>query len=162
MNTHRARAGTSPQQALPIEVMSLVFRHIDDDSFVWVVCRQLSRKLRAEIDFLFRSRKLKDCTIHWPLSGLIATSPLLARLGFSNTSDDCDIAYSKVSMAVNPRSGKAASFRDFEAAVANMQKINERGERQFGSMPVTRIGVESNGHGSSDTADPWRYGARFL
>ena len=149
-----------PQQVLPTELLNLVFRHIDDDAFVWVVCRQLSRMLRAEVDFLFRSRQLKECTIYWPQSGMIATSPLLARLDFSHTSDDGDIACFKVSVAVKPRSGKAPSFHDFEAAVAtyektqNTQKTNERRERQFGSMPVTRIGVGPNDTYMSDMALP--------
>jgi hypothetical protein len=160
MEVQYALADTSPQQALPTELLNLVFRQIDDDAFVWVVCRQLSRRLRAEVDFSFRSRQLKQCTIYWPLSGLITTSPLLARLNFSHVSDDGDIAYFRVSMVVNSRSGKVPNFRDFEVAVAaygktkNTQKINKRGERQFGSMPVTRIGVEPNNTYMTDIALP--------
>lgn len=160
MEVHRTQTYTSPQQALPTEVMNLVFRHVNDDAFLWVVCRQLSRKLRAEVDFLFRSRQLEECMIYWPSSGLVALSPLLACLSLSHTSNNGDTAYFKVSMKVNPRTGKAPSFRDFDVAVAtyqktkNTQKINSRGERQFGAMPVTRIGVEPNDTNMTDVALP--------
>lgn len=160
MDAQNTLADYVPQQALPTELLSLIFRHIDDDAFVWVVCRQLSRRLRAEVDFLFRSRQLRECTIYWPRSGLIATSPLRSRLDFSHISDDGDSAYFRVFVAVNPRSSKAPDFCDFEAAVAtyektkDTQKINQRGERQFGSMPVTRIGVEPNSTYMTDIALP--------
>ncbi|KAF3041353.1 hypothetical protein E8E12_008037 [Didymella heteroderae] len=72
-----------------------------------------------------------------------------------------DIVYFEVTMGEdNIRSVKVPSFCDFEAAVAtyrktkNTQKINRRGERQFGSMPVTRIGIQPNNTYMTDIALP--------
>lgn len=161
---------TSPQQALPTELMNLVLRQIDDNPFVWVDCRQLSRKLRTEVDFLFRSRQLKNCTIYWPLSGMIATSPLLARLDFSHTSSSGAIAYFKTRIAANPRSGETPDVRAFEAQVAayaktkNTLETDERGQYRRGCMPVTRIGAGPNNTYMTDMAlpNPRRDGARLV
>ncbi|KAF3038567.1 hypothetical protein E8E11_006002 [Didymella keratinophila] len=149
LESEKAAVDEQIQKGLPV---------VKGKGSVPVLSRMLTRK--DEYSAHKYSTGLKECTIYWSVSGLIATSPLLARLAFSHTSDDGDIAYFKVSMVVNPRSGKAPSFRDVEAAVAtygktkNTQKINERGERQFDSMPVTRIGEEPDNTYVTDMALP--------
>ncbi|KAJ4384854.1 hypothetical protein N0V86_000457 [Didymella sp. IMI 355093] len=86
---------------------------------------------------------------------MIATSPLLARLDFSHTSEDGDTVYFKVAI----QNLKNTMF-DFEASLKtyrrtkDTQKINGRGERQFGIMPVTRIGTEPNNTYMTDIALP--------
>jgi hypothetical protein len=51
---------------LPQEIIDLIlrnFRNLDDDPFLWVICRQVSRAMRKEVEFIFRESLLKETVI---------------------------------------------------------------------------------------------------
>lgn len=115
----------SLQQALPTEIITLIFFHIDDDVFLWVACRQLSRKMRAEVDFLFRTIQPKETIIYWPHNGLITERPMLAHLKFSHTSGDGTSAYFKVTIdEVTKKMGRAPTGEQTNHSLGLLQLCN--------------------------------------
>ena len=105
------------QQRLPNEVIAHIFREVDD--FLWMTCRQLSRELRAEIEFPMQTVRLKDTIIYWSVDGRIAHIPLSARLPFTRFFDDDVTAYFKANIEECMRTDsqavrKLTDFHDFQ------------------------------------------------
>lgn len=59
----------APGPKLPPERWSLVLSYVDDLT-LWVVCRQVSRLLRAEAEYEFMRMRLKHLNIHWEMESI--------------------------------------------------------------------------------------------
>lgn len=53
-------------KTLPVEIINLVLREIEEGSFLWVVCRQMPREMRAEVEYIFQSAQLRKASVYWP------------------------------------------------------------------------------------------------
>lgn len=51
--------------ALPTEVLNMVLGAVDDSALLWIVCRQVSRAVHREIEFLFQTTRLKTTELQW-------------------------------------------------------------------------------------------------
>ena len=46
-------------QTVPLEMLTLILGAIDDNTFLYTVCRQVTRVFRNEVDFIFRYHILR-------------------------------------------------------------------------------------------------------
>jgi hypothetical protein len=84
---------------LPQEIINLVLRNVDDDPFLWVSCRQVSRAFRREIEFLFQQTRLRETVLNMQMY----------RSTFSRLSPDGQTAFFKRCFLTDPPYFKWAS-----------------------------------------------------
>jgi hypothetical protein len=79
---------------LPQEVIDMILRHIDDPTFLWVICRKVSRECRLEVEAIFRELWLRKTCIMWLWDDPI--HDFFYEAQYSRVSSDGNTAYFRV------------------------------------------------------------------
>jgi hypothetical protein len=80
-----ARSWVPVPPDLPQEIINNILSKVDDDPFLWVVCRQVSKTFRKEVEFLFQHIRLPETALNFQWY----------RSTFSHLSTDGQTAYFK-------------------------------------------------------------------
>ncbi|KAF1358577.1 hypothetical protein EJ07DRAFT_179800 [Lizonia empirigonia] len=143
-------------KTLPPEIINLVLREIEDGSFLWVVCRQVSREIRAEVEFMFQSAQLRKASVYWP--GNDHPTPAQGNafeFHFSRISEDGASVYLKIDLAQEVEveatsaglevDARPFAWRNFELVFQEYLHNKAVGLATGGKWewrgPVTRIGL---------------------
>jgi hypothetical protein len=63
-STSMARSSIPVPPELPQEIINNILSKFDDDPFLWVVCRQISKTFCKEIEFLFQQTRFQETSLN--------------------------------------------------------------------------------------------------